>query len=785
MADMEYKNGALCLNKLNINDNEQYTIDDPENRSEILIDSSMRIISYRKSDGTKVENAGVSTSFLETNSLNLTDDGMTEFQKALKDSGFQPGGTGDLSDKDSIHIPIPQLAHFNIITDFNLLNLTKTSDVKCAVEFFDYNGNYFKKYIILNGQGRSSLSFLKKGLGADFFNEDPNDPDFDEDNVFEMKFGDWIYQDSFHIKSFYTDWPRCTTPIVYKLTNEVLKTRGIMADRPYKKYYVADYNTSGSAIKNTQSDLSHNMETGARCVPDGFPVIVYQNGEFWGVNSWQLKKHRDNYMLNKKKDSNIHLDGDMGYRNYSTCFWEWDGVIDWQHYCSGNYGIETRNPKNLCTINGTKYDVDTNDMQLAGVDNDNYKGTFDSSYNTPERWYKRNNPYLWEQPGTLYSDSEEYSKGDEVFDSISKTSYLSKNDGNIGNSLDNTDWWTVNYVYQESLSGYAKELVTKYDDHYFVNIVEGNTKTPAIVYDSDKDKWYNKDDDPDFKNKSKCGWVNCTTATKVRTHIEDLTTYVPTINRMATISTNNGDIQIDAYGGEYSTEKNFGKGIWVVEDGSSYMSIHSTNKGNPLSDDNFWVDITNTLTDVKETMKDMFDLESFIDYIVIGNVSGNIDCWDNNGQIITWGKLSGSSRLNWSVNMYDCDITFGTQWDGLNAFAANSNKLGSNYPLYKIFWNYYYEELKERYHELRNKGIFDADHITDLFREWIDRVGYDNYKKEYEKWPESPCFRDGNKTYDHYPSTGGFYGSIYRIYLWVKKRIEYMDDVNFFDYKTN
>ena len=76
-----------------------------------------------------------------------------------------------------------------------------------------------------------------------------------------------------------------------------------MEDRPYKKYYVSKY--TASAIANNQSDLSQNMETGARCVPDGFPVIVYQNGEFWGVNSWQLKKHRDNYMLNKKKDTNF------------------------------------------------------------------------------------------------------------------------------------------------------------------------------------------------------------------------------------------------------------------------------------------------------------------------------------------------------------------------------------------------------------------------------------------------------------------------------------------------
>lgn len=609
------------------------SVDNPE-YSETTVDEERKVLSHRKKDGTKVEHVGLETPKIKTDELNakrvdiqgghatldnlsLTEEGMTEFQQALKDTGFNPGGAGDYTDKDSMYIPEPRLAHLNIITDFDLTTLTKTSDVKCAVEFFDGAGNYFKKWMILNGQGRSSLNFVKKGLGADFFNEDPSSQDFNEDNVFTMKFGNWIPQDSFHIKSFYTDWPRCTTPIVYKLTDEVLRTRGVMKDRPYKKYYVGDYADSASA--NSQSSLDKNMETGARCVPDGFPVIVYQNGVFWGVNSWQLKKHRDNYMLNKKKDSNIHLDGEMGTSHYTPSiapqpyvpFWLWNGTINWAAYCSGFAGIETRNPKNLYCIDGKKYDADTHDAEIITTE-------------IAETWISA---------GIIPATQK---------------------------------------VIDDELAGYLR------------------------------------------------------TTGKVRKNIEDLTTYVPTIRQM-------------------------------IEDGAS-------------------------ADEIRATIEDMFDVDSFIDFIVIGNVVGNNDAWDNNGQIITWGKLSGSSRLNWSVNMYDCDITFGCRWDGINATAANNSKLGSGYPLYKIFWDYYYDELKARYHELRDKGIFDADHITGLFRDWMDRVGYDNYKKEYNKWSESPCFRDGSKTYTHNPTTGGFYGSIYRIYLWVKKRIEYMDAANFFDY---
>ena len=593
-----------------------YPIDDPEGRLAVTVDSEEKILSWRDGEGVQHEHT-----LAVEDRLSLSAGAMTEFQQALKAAGFQPGSSGDYTDKDSMYIPEPRLAHLNIITDFDLTALTKSSDVKCRVEFTDGAGNYFKKWIILNGQGRSSLQFLKKGLGADFFNEDPNSDDFDEDNVFSMKFGDWVPQDSFHIKSYYTDWPRCTSPVVYKLTDEVVRTRGVMNDRPYKKYYVGEYSDAANA--NAQSDLDKNMETGARCFPDGFPVIVYQNGEFWGVNSWQLKKHRDNYAQSKKKATHIHLDGDMGISHWNEVtppqptpwipFWLWNGTINWDVYCSGKAGIETRNPKNLYCIDGKKYDADTHDAEIITTA-------------TAEEWIAAGKIIPTDKP------------------------------------IDNT------------LADYLR------------------------------------------------------TTGKVRKSIEDLTTYVPTINQM-------------------------------ISNGA-------------------------TAEEIRATIEDMFDVNSFIDFILIGNVCGNNDAWDNNGQIVTWGKLEESDRLNWSVNMYDCDITFGCQWDGLVASAANNSRLGSTYPLYKIFWDYYFDELKARYHELRDKDIFDAEHITQLFRSWMDRVGYDNYAKEYEKWNESPCFRDGSQTYVNYPTTGGFYGSIERIYLWIKKRIQYMDTADFFDYNN-
>jgi hypothetical protein len=740
MADMEYKSGSLCVNKIDVSSN-----------------------------------------------LNLSKDAMTDFQKALKDNGFNPGGTGDWSDKKSMYTSEPRLAHLNIISDVNMLALSKEGmagaiegvnyNVPVTVEYSDDKGNYFKKYALLSGQGRSSLSFLKKGLSFDFFNEDTSASYYNEDDTFKIKFGDWVYQDSFHIKSYYTDWPRCTTPVTYKLANEVLKTRGLLKDRPYKKYYVGDYSYSASG--NSEDSLDKNMETGALCIPDGFPVIVYQNGEFWGVNSWQLKKHRDNYQLNKKKSNNIHLDGDFGISKYPPSweidkpFWLWDGSVNWKCYCSGSSGIETRNPKNLCCIDGTKYNVDNNDKELAGHNDGSPYDAWDSSKNDyavgdivshNSRLYLNTVENNVNTPGIKYSiyiKSKDMSNvlhllSDEIID------ICVESDPDVETKLNSKGNL---YIYASSKNNH-KSIISYFEDNY--NYPPKSSS--------------NDNDDPDFKNYSGLGWVNCTTAVEVKNNIIDLTKYVPDIRRFATVSTSNGDIIIGSFGGSYSSSTTFNVGTYVKNDERYYMSIVSNNIGHQVTDTDYWYDITEIFAQVKIEIEKRFDINSFIDYVLIENLISDADCWDNNGQIVTWGKLKGSNLINYSVNVYDLDIAYGCVWNGTIAGAPNSSKYGISYPLYKEIWNYYYEELKLRYKQLRDAGIFNEDHVVGLFRDWMNRVGIDNYKKEYKKWPESPCFRDGTKTYEHNPTTGGFYGSIYRIYLWVKKRIEYMDSKNFFDY---
>lgn len=65
-------------------------MNDPEGRMEVKIDSDEKIVSYRKKDGTLVENVGI-----KTNHLKLTEQGMTDFQQDLKNTGFKPIDNSD------------------------------------------------------------------------------------------------------------------------------------------------------------------------------------------------------------------------------------------------------------------------------------------------------------------------------------------------------------------------------------------------------------------------------------------------------------------------------------------------------------------------------------------------------------------------------------------------------------------------------------------------------------------------------------------------------------------
>lgn len=326
-------------------------IEDPEGRTEITTDAENRVMSYRDSSGKKHEHDMEVTNF-DVSNINLKGNSVNNIQDALKANGFDTKHPTDWSNSSFIQIPEPRFAIINI-TNIDSMPTTKTQNKKAFLEFWDMQGNYFKKHAIINAQGNSSLAFDKKNGAIDLC-----DDEWIGDKTPKVRIGDWVPQDSFHLKAYYTDFFRGVGAVSYKLYDQIVRTRGNMYDRPWKKALL-DMSKIGTTTKSLGNpyigDYELLTDTGARCFPDGFPVAVYLNGTFYGIFSFQLKKHRDNYHMSKSTAEHVHLDGDL----YEGTIFGGRDNIDWSQF-------EIRNPKGLYAIGGNKYDADVKQEEIAG-----------------------------------------------------------------------------------------------------------------------------------------------------------------------------------------------------------------------------------------------------------------------------------------------------------------------------------------------------------------------------------------------------------------------------------
>lgn len=310
-------------------------IEDPEGRMEITTDSDERVMSYRDSNGKKHE-YDMNITNLEVSNLNLQGNSVNDIQDALKANGFDVKTPIDWSDSQKVELPMPvSCVIINLTTDKQAES--KGSDIPCFMEFWDCNGNYFKKPVLLNAQGASSMGYSIKNQAIDI-----NDGS-------KIKFGNWCYMDSFHIKKYYIDVFRGQCVAQYWLTEQAYMTRPFGQRRPY------DYLNNISVVNNGNGAFNKDFWSGALCHPDGFPCHLFFNGKDAGVYAFNLKKDRANYNCKKDNAKNIILDGVLG-----SVFWTANGDLNkkgdvsttvWQDF-------EVRNPKIKKDINGNDYDGD-------------------------------------------------------------------------------------------------------------------------------------------------------------------------------------------------------------------------------------------------------------------------------------------------------------------------------------------------------------------------------------------------------------------------------------------
>ena len=315
-------------------------IEDPEGRTEITTDSDGKVLGYRDSEGTRHEHK------ISVNHLELSNEAANEVNDAFKSAGIKMENPSDFSKDSHIELPIPRIAA-QVRIYASKLPTTKQDDIEAEIEYNDKDGNYFRKPVILNAQGRSSMGYYVKNMAIDI-----NDGS-------EIKFGDFPTQDSFHLKKYYIDIFRGQCIVGYHLMEQVYKSRPIGQQYPYELL------ESNDSTINGFGNIKKDFFAGAKCHPDGFPInITWINSitgdeKDMGIYAWNLKKSKEVYFCDKKNAQNIILDGAL---NFSSLF---NGTINWTQF-------EIRNPKSLVDINGNKYDGD-NPNELSDTDKNSKK----------------------------------------------------------------------------------------------------------------------------------------------------------------------------------------------------------------------------------------------------------------------------------------------------------------------------------------------------------------------------------------------------------------------------
>lgn len=314
-------------------------IEDIEGRTEITTDAEGKLLGYRDSEGTRHEHK------ISASHINLSDEAAKEVNEAFKSAGIKMENPSDFSKDSHIELPIPRIAA-QVRIYAPKLPTTKQDDIEAEIEYHDKDGNYFRKPVILNAQGASSMSYYVKNMAIDISDGS------------EIKFGDFPTQDSFHLKKYYIDIFRGQCVVAYWLMEQVYKSR------PAGQQYPYEYSYSNESVTDGTGDVKKDFITDGKCHPDGFPIVITWIDNAgketdMGVYTWNLKKSKEVYNADKKKAENIILDGVI---SSSTLF---GGTIKWEQF-------EIRNPKSLKDIDGNKYDGD-NPKELSDTDENSKK----------------------------------------------------------------------------------------------------------------------------------------------------------------------------------------------------------------------------------------------------------------------------------------------------------------------------------------------------------------------------------------------------------------------------
>lgn len=272
--------GTIYIQKLYSEDGDE-VISDIEQRLEIKLDPDNKIISYRKGDGVAVEVIGFETNAFKANTVNANR--MVAKQLLLT-------GLPDCTTEETVYLEKPKFAE---ICFYGTLPTDQTETRTPTDLDFVYKVNgqiLLSAKCTLAIQGHGSINFPKKNYTFEPYNANLD--------ALEIKWGDMIAIDSFHLKAYFGDKTH---------------SRGIGGINWWRSMIHA-LPTPYNKFNNKPLNMADNQKVDSWAIADakygedGFPFAMYVNDEFFGLYTMKLKKNRKNYGMQKDKKSEIFID---------------------------------------------------------------------------------------------------------------------------------------------------------------------------------------------------------------------------------------------------------------------------------------------------------------------------------------------------------------------------------------------------------------------------------------------------------------------------------------------
>ena len=601
----------------------------------------------------------------------------------------------DWSGEKSLHIPFPVVPSRVEIT-VPRMPTSKFDVVPGTLKLTDCFGNSFEKPILINNQGNISAGFDQKNFSIDILNTAG-----DDDDTFELQVGTWPVQDSFHLKAYVSDFWKIRSLGVYRHAEQIAQARDAFNRRPWDRIFGASQQTSAQVLKGGVGDIENEMHNGGMGHPDGFPFFMYINGAPWGLYTWNLKKHKDNYNITKNdNDGKQVFFGDYMtgvFERYNNAYWQiqdynfrptsidGNGVAT---YGSGNTAEKWDKTKGY-DVNAVVYDEDTFDWTVGGK----------TSSVTVRRLFKlatSNNATF-----AGYEYDEEGYPCQKVFYTDEDGQQQVRRGGRIT---------TVNTMRPQYVNW--RQLEVRNPKKKIAFAFGGNDENGKATY---KLEYYDYDNgaktgipettheplDPSIFAQKEVTKLMATGETEEFSKKE----YTRSVNLRATIE-------------EYS---------WVIP------IIESTLTAQNLSDWGF-----ETEAEAKKAIfAEHHDVDFAIDFFLVYN---DCDCLDYITHNTLYVMYDGKHVV---PTHYDTDISMGMNSTYTNSFpAVYASIRTAGHTFTQYLWQYFKAEIKERWAKYRDAGVISGKAFENgVVWRTVSSITRAGYEESLRVWPDQPAYR--------------------------------------------